>query len=335
MEMKQPKVTVLTAARNAGCFLSQTIECIRSQTFPDWEYIVVDDASEDDTVQVVEQMARQDQRLRLLQRSSQGGPFAAANDGLREARGEYIVRIDADDLSPAHRIERQVAFLESNTEYKACITPWQSFNKHGLIPGSISPIPTQPPVIRWYLLLTTPGSHSSLCIKRSTILDIGGYRELPATQDFRLLSMLSRRGWLAVMPEVLSFLRRHENRISKHTGALQMELAIDVMAEHLAEIASESWSREDLQALWLVGHSGVFPVKNGLRILDRWDGLWRCDTELSQENREELTFFSALHRWKFLRTSLRSQTTEVILNLPSLLPTGLRLIVPRGRVTAN
>src|SRR5262249_47503081 len=106
--MSAPLVTVLTAVRNGTRFLAATIESIQKQTVTDWEYIIVDDASTDETIDVVEQFRRSDPRILLLRRSESAGPYVAANDGLKAARGKYVIRTDADDLSPTQRIERQL-----------------------------------------------------------------------------------------------------------------------------------------------------------------------------------------------------------------------------------
>ncbi|MGH9201995.1 MAG: glycosyltransferase family 2 protein, partial [Vicinamibacterales bacterium] len=85
--MTDPLVTVLTAVRNGARYLPQTISSIRSQTVSDWEYVIVDDASEDDTTDMVEQAMVEDPRIRLLRRETRGGPYIAANEGLAVARG--------------------------------------------------------------------------------------------------------------------------------------------------------------------------------------------------------------------------------------------------------
>src|SRR5437763_92199 len=117
--MSTPKVTVLTAVRNGAEYLPETIASIRSQSFTDWEYILVDDASTDETPGIIEAAVRSDSRFRMLRRELAGGPYTAANDGIKEARGRYIIRTDADDLSPADRIAKQYRFLEENQQFRA------------------------------------------------------------------------------------------------------------------------------------------------------------------------------------------------------------------------
>src|SRR5437764_8389847 len=163
--MSSPLVTVLTAVHNGARYLGETIACIQAQTFTDWEYIIVDDASSDQTVALVEAAMARDSRLRVLRRAVSGGPYTAANDGLRAARGKYVIRIDADDLSPRERIARQVEYLDRHP-YRACVSYWQGFNEQGLIPGSVAAVPSSPRVLAWYLLLRSPSLHSAVCYQR-------------------------------------------------------------------------------------------------------------------------------------------------------------------------
>src|SRR5579872_1577096 len=89
-EEMNPHVTVLTAVRNGAQHVGETIASIQRQTFKDWEYIFVDDASTDDTLSVITEHQRSDPRLRVIRREVSAGPYTAANDGLREALGKYV-----------------------------------------------------------------------------------------------------------------------------------------------------------------------------------------------------------------------------------------------------
>jgi len=315
----KPAVTVLTAVRNSLHLLPETVASIQAQSFEDWEYIIVDDASDDGTAEWIEQAALKDRRIRLIRRDRQGGPFASANTGLRESQGEYIVRTDADDLQPAHRISRQLNFLQTHPDFRACITPWHSFRDQALLPNSVSQIPTRPRVLSWYLLLRTFASHSSLCIQRSVIEEIGGYAELPAAADYRLVTTLSRKGWLGVIPEVLSYVRRHDRKLSTTHATIQQEIAVDTMAAHLRALsAAADWSHEELRALWLAGHQRSKTIQSGLNAISRWDELWQGDQSLDRNDRKSLCSFSAYHRWLLVRNKLRQQPVKSLLNLMAM-----------------
>lgn len=329
--MNSPEITVLTAVRNGALHIAETIRSIQAQTFTSWEYVIVDDASGDATVEIVEGFMRRDGRLRLIRRRVSGGPYAAANEGLRQARGELIVRTDADDLSPPWRLRKQYDFLKANAQYRACVSFWQGFNNRGLIRGSVTPVPVRPDVFRWYLLLRSPSIHSSACYQRAAIEELGGYRELPLSQDYRLWCELSRRKWLGVLPEVLSYVRLHENRNSLTRNGLQRSLALDALSDHLSALTGERWPPEDIEALWIMGLSLAMPVDKGLEVLGRWDRLWQADLSLSREDRTELRRLSAFRRWKHLRANARRQPGRVLLSLlrfgatrPGVLFAGLR-----------
>ena len=317
--MSAPQVTVLTAVRNGAAYLGETIESIQKQSFTNWEYIIVDDNSDDDTVAIVKDFARRDGRIAILTRSNSVGPYAAANDGLRIARGKYVIRTDADDLSTTGRIEKQLAFLAAHPAYRACVSYWQGLNENGVIPGTVTPIPSNPRVFRWSLLLRSQSIHSAVCFEKSMMEEIGGYRELPLSQDYRLWCDLTRRAWLGTIPEVLCYVRTHAKRQSHTSFGIQRELALDVLSDHLLALTGQRWTRQDLLALRSVGHSESMSVEKGLEMLDRWDRLWRADAQLTPSDHKELEATSSLRRWKHLRTNARTQPWSATLGLMKLL----------------
>jgi len=324
----RPEITVLTAVWNGSATLPETIASIQAQTFTDWEYIIVDDASTDDTPGIVEQASQRDPRIRLVRRTKSEGPYIAGNDGLRGSQGKWVVRIDADDLSPANRIERQRAFLLENRQYRACVSYWQGFNHRGILPNGVTPIPRTPGVFRWYLMLRTPSIHSAFCVERAAMEELGGYGKARLSQDYRLWCDLSRRGWLGTIPEVLSYVRNHPDRASYMTRELQQELALDVLSDHILAMTGERWSRADLDALWGVGHCKVMSVDKGLRMLDRWDRMWGKAADLTSEDRAELGRLSAFRRWKHIRTNARRNPVEALLQLLRFGLTRPRSIIP-------
>jgi glycosyltransferase involved in cell wall biosynthesis len=328
--MNNPPVTVLTAVRNGADYLGETIASIQAQTYTNWEYLIVDDASTDNTAEIVETAMRNDSRLRLLRRTTAGGPYTAANAGIREARGAYIVRIDADDLSPANRIQKQYDFLQQNPQHRACVSYWQAYDGTRLLPGSVLRIPVDGTVFCWYLLLRSQSLHSSVCYEKTAILEVGGYRELPVSQDYRLWCEFTRRGWLGVIPEVLSYVRTHSQRESYKKWELQRSLALDIMADHLLALTGEVWSREDLESLWRVGHADTMPIRKGIEMLARWDRLWKA-ANLTVKQRRELERLSSFRRWKHLRSNARRQPAQALLSAVQY-GSSLWKAIPRSRM---
>ena len=310
--LNSPTITMLTAVHNGTPYLSETISNIQGQDFEDWEYIIVDDASTDRTLNVVDRAMRLDGRIRLVQCAKRIGSYAAANEGLKVSRGHYIFRIDADDLSPAHRFHRQIDFLEQNPQFRACVSFWQPFNEMGLLQGRVITLPTRPAVFKWYLLLRGQSIHSSACIERAALLELGGYRTLPLAQDYRLWCELAQRNWLGVVPEVLSYVRMHEKRQTNQRTQLQRELAMDVVADHLKALTGQVWTRTELELLWAASYSHSMPISQGIAMLDRWDELWQADETLAREDREDLVRLSRLRRWKLLRSNVLREPMRVL-----------------------
>jgi glycosyltransferase involved in cell wall biosynthesis len=331
--VRVPEVTVLTAVRNGSRYLSETIASIQAQTFSDWEYIVVDDNSDDNTVELVKVARRKDPRIKLLQRVSSAVPYVAANDGIRESRSRYIIRIDADDLCPPHRIQTQLEFLASHREYRACVSYWQAFDEGGLIPNTVTSIPSNPRVFRWALLLRGPSIHSTACFEREAMNEIGGYRELPLSQDYRLWCELTRLGWLGTIPEVLSYVRYHPRRASFQNKTLQTECGLGVLSDHLTALTGETWSRADLEALRDVGLGLPGSVEKGIGMLDRWDRFWQEAPDLTRQDRQELAHLSAFRRWKYLRGNARRQPLRVLRGLFKLATTNHRSLSSPQKVT--
>lgn len=112
-----PRVSVIMPAHNATAFIKPAIESILNQTFKDFELIVVNDGSTDQTAGVVRGLAKTDSRIKLISYKHNKGESVAANIGFVQARGRYIARMDADDLSHPQRLEKQVAFLNKHPRF--------------------------------------------------------------------------------------------------------------------------------------------------------------------------------------------------------------------------
>ena len=107
-----PLVSVITPAYRAERFIETTIESVRAQTFPDWEMLVVDDASTDGTTALVARLAERDPRVRLYRKPAQSGASASRNLAIAAARGRWLAFLDSDDLWLPDKLERQLAFAE-------------------------------------------------------------------------------------------------------------------------------------------------------------------------------------------------------------------------------
>ena len=117
MKSNQPKVSVVMTVFNSEKYLADAIESILSQTFKDFELIILDDGSTDKSLSIIKKYALTDRRIRILSRKNKG-ISESANEAIALARGEYIARMDSDDISMPDRLARQLAYLQDN---KKCI----------------------------------------------------------------------------------------------------------------------------------------------------------------------------------------------------------------------
>jgi glycosyltransferase involved in cell wall biosynthesis len=205
-----PEISVLMSVYNGEKYLSEAVDSILSQSFRDFEFIVIDDGSTDRSKRILEKYAAKDPRIRLVSRENRG-ISKSANEGLALARGEFIARMDADDVSLPGRFVEQVAFLKKNPDYVAVGC--------GVM---VTDCDLRPLGLRWELLdhptiesellsgnggaLTQP----STMIRKSALLQIGGYDErLPNAEDLDIFIRLSEIGLLANLESVLLLYRKH------------------------------------------------------------------------------------------------------------------------------
>ena len=196
-----PKVSVITCVRNGGRFLAATIESILGQTFGDFEYWLVDDASTDDSRDVIERHLR-DGRVRLLDTPERIGTYAAANLALARARGEYVARTDADDLSLPHRLAAQVAFLDAHPAVGLLGSAYTFIDEAGVPAARHETAPSRCEEIRWTLLFRNCIAHSTVMYRRALAQALGGYPAGRWGRDYDLWLRMAFTTEVAQLPDV-------------------------------------------------------------------------------------------------------------------------------------
>ena len=127
--MKAPKLSVLMPAFNSEKYISEAIESILNQTFTDYEFIIINDGSTDNTAKIIQKYAKQDKRIKFVDNKKNQGFIASLNQGLDLARGEYIAKMDSDDISLPERFEKQVEYLDKNPNCGLVGCGYKAFDK--------------------------------------------------------------------------------------------------------------------------------------------------------------------------------------------------------------
>jgi hypothetical protein len=211
---------------NGGRFLSEAVESILNQTFRDFEFIIIDDGSTDETADILSRYQEPDPRV-IVRHQQNRGQVPSLNTGCGLARGRYIARIDADDICLPERLERQVAYLEQNPQVALLGTLVNFIDASGRLLATI-PFPTDDNGIRKWLfqLHQVPFSHPTLVFRTEVFRAVNGYRaKFAPAEDYDLLIRIAERWQVANLPEALVKMRRHAHSLS-FTKARQQVISI-------------------------------------------------------------------------------------------------------------
>ena len=212
--------------RNALRFLRPAMESILQQSFESFELIVVDDGSTDGTTEALR--GYRDPRARLLKNEGQHGVVQALTVGMAAARGEYVARMDGDDVAHRERLAMQVAFLDRESAVALVGTCANTIDAGGVV-GGVMRVPTSSAEIHRVLPKRNIFIHPSVLFRRQAVLEVGGYQAVRPgagmAQDYHLWLRLEERHPLANLPDVLLDYRVHEGQESTRNLIRQLECA--------------------------------------------------------------------------------------------------------------
>lgn len=209
-----PRVTVLTAVYNGERYLDTAIASIIDQKYPDFEYIIIDDASTDGTAAILAQWAARDPRIRLLHNERNLNISGALNRGLSVARGEYVANLDDDDIAYPTRLAEQVAFLDANPTVGLVGSQVMGIDEEGA-ERSISTFPTSSALAKWTIFFQTPVLHSAAMMRRTVIEQVGNYSLVTwMAGDYELFARISQVAEISNLPTTLAAYRRSPTQIS-------------------------------------------------------------------------------------------------------------------------
>jgi GT2 family glycosyltransferase len=219
------KVSVVIPVHNGEKYLAQAIESVLSQTFRDFELLIVDDGSSDGTAAIIRGYAGRDPRIRCLSQENRG-VASAGNRGLQEARAEWVARLDADDVFLPEKLERQAAFIRGNPDAKIVGTLAGFIDHAGRSLGLVGTEgPFTPAEFHRLVRERRPiyFVNSSTLMHRETVLALGGYREpFAPAEDVDLWIRMVESGHLMLkIPEPLLLYRMHGESLTMTQNARQ------------------------------------------------------------------------------------------------------------------
>ena len=172
------KLSVILPVYNGERYISQAIESVLNQTFGDFELIIIDDGSDDDTSKILAQFKQGDQRIKIIRNIRNLGVVKSLNIGLRSAAGDFIARIDADDIWKSDKLERQIKHFENDAELYLSATAKINIDENGVERmDDLYPQIFDYHEIRKSILKRNIICHSSVVFKRKILEEVGYYNE--------------------------------------------------------------------------------------------------------------------------------------------------------------
>lgn len=236
-------ITVLMSVYNGEKYLAEAIESILRQTFTDFEFLIINDGSTDYSEQIL--YSYNDPRIRIVNNSKNIGLTKSLNKGLKLARGKYIARMDADDISLPKRLEKQFEFMEQHLEVGICGS-WTAV--FGDIEKKTFRIPTKYDDIKCSLLFQNPIPHPTAFFRKQLFDEykLLYNEEFKRSQDYELWSRAAFVFPVTNIDEVLVLQRIHPRRVSGQHGENQQEMADKVRLRLLDKMEMEVNSEEYL-----------------------------------------------------------------------------------------
>lgn len=198
-----PNVSILLPTYNGAPYIREAIESVLNQSYQDWELIVTDDASTDNTGEVVKEYVGRDARISYERNEKNLRLPGNLNKGLSLAKGVYIARIDEDDVwSDVDKLQKQVAFLDAHPEHVLIGTGFRMVDEQGAHVRDVIPF-ADDAQLRKNILSYNPFGHSTVVFRKAPVMELGGYdADIRYGEDYDLWLRLGQKGKLANVPEV-------------------------------------------------------------------------------------------------------------------------------------
>lgn len=265
-KMQNQRISVILPVYNGALYLREAVDSILNQSFSDFELIIIDDGSKDNSAEIISSYT--DPRIRFY-RQENIGLAATLNRGIGLASGSYIARQDQDDISLPERLARQVEFLQSHPDY-GMVGTWATILEGTEPCRRDHRHPANDLQLKFALLFDNPFVHSSVMLRRSIFEEVGSYSTDPERQppeDYELWSRIARHSKVANIPELLHVYREIPQSMSRDGHNPFLRHVMQINAENLAWVSGNKFPVlmcQDLSAL-LHGEYSRYSGKSSLR----------------------------------------------------------------------
>ena len=333
-----PETSVLMSVYNDEQYLKESVDSVLNQSFDDFEFIIIDDCSTDGSLEILE--SYKDARIRLIRNRENLGLTKSLNIAISEARGNYLARQDADDISLPDRFKAQFDYLESFPEVALVGGQPLVINEQGqALKGTVlTTRPTDPWAIRWFCQYENPFVHSSVMMRKEIIVEeFKGYNEQFRTnQDYELWSRLAFRYPCVNLKIPVVKLRKHTASISANYSSKGLSNKLEVSRNVQMTACQQEQDKEWFEWLFLAHSSNRKEVsRRSPEVIDQMYRAFLEHNRLDEKSRKavkkerdklaaHIAYFLATRK---KRTSFRLVLGPVFRNFKTLSPMLLRYIV--------
>ncbi len=273
---RQPLISLIMPVYNAGHFLAEAIESLQNQTHQNWELIAVDDHSTDNSWKILKEFAQNDSRIKISRTRKNRGVAYTANLALSKTKGEFIARMDADDISLPWRLEKQIQFLQKNSQVAAVGGQCELIDQNGMIIGE-KHFPTDFQSIKAMIFASIPLQQPTLMVNRKLLpKDFNWYEDnFDVAEEVELLFKLFQYGQVCNLPEVVLQYRLHGQNLSlqnpKRTFFLTFKTRIKAIFQYHYQptIKGLITTLGQLMVVSLLPNQLIFPLYSFLKGLKR------------------------------------------------------------------
>lgn len=263
-----PKISVLMPAYNSEKFIAEAIESILNQTFSDFELIIINDGSTDNTAKIIRQYAKQDSRIKFIDNKKNSGLIAVLNQGLDLCSAEYIARMDSDDISRPERFAKQVAYLDAHPDV-AVVGGWhKEFGTAAHM--DIHKYPHNSAILD-FIILNNPMSHPTAMIRTSVLREHKIYydKRYIHAEDYDFWYQISKHAPLHNLQEVLLDYRCHGNNVSiashdiqvQSSNAIKQKIINDLTNIPVVAETLDHMGRETIRRFYLMNFIPIIRIK--------------------------------------------------------------------------
>lgn len=304
---KQPLISVIMSVYNEEQYIKESLQSILKQTQQDFEIIIFDDCSTDNTIRIIEEL--HDDRIRLYQNRQNMGLTKNLNQGLKLAKGKFIARMDGDDISLPERFETQLQYLKEHPDVLLISCQTQTFGAENLT----WKLKDDPDRLKIMMLVRPVLAHPGYMM-RSELLKLGyQYDEsFRSAQDYDLAARVTRKYPIGIASPVLLKYRAHKAQVSVKSGSQQFVNADRVRAFLLKELSLSLSEEENRQYHMLVQETKTKEISDFLHVRDILEKIIAANSKAAVYDEALLkeTLYELLFTWM-----LRNKSVKVCLHL--------------------